>query len=450
MNNEFNNQNPVGVNPEPVVQPVVQESVQPVVQPAPVVEPTPVVQPTPTAQENVVPQPVPGPTPFANPGPIPTGQEPANVETKPKKKKTGLIIFVVLLLLCAIGGGVYFFLFKGGVPSTPDKIAKTYIQHIIDKKYDDNYNLVYIVDNTFIENNDYLQFVQTENKYETINSKKIEKVEEKLKTEKDATYIIHLVNEDKTESTLEVNLKQVDGAWKVVESNFYITNWEFITAKGAVVTIDGKEVPRKFIKEDTTLKSYKEKYSIPAITATKKAIILKTNIGEYQTDFTPLGSNSQIEFKILLTDTDLANKAFNYIKETWNNIYKDYTNKVDVSEVKEKYFDSSVDINDINKYYTESMKSLTSGDNYNYQMIEVIPRDGKENYVFGDDLIYLNFGYKLTWKWALTKTYIWDKDMTRWSNIYLKVDGDSFKIYLVPDEKLFSWANQFNHDYKSN
>ncbi len=443
MNNEFNNQNPDSFNAQSVAQPVVQELVQPVVQPAPVVAPEPVmVQPqpvTPVVDQNVL-------ATNTVQNQVPNGE----VLEKPKKKKPiALIIILLLVLLAGAGVGAYFLFFNGN-GSSPDKIAKKYIQNLINKKYDENYDLVYIEDNTFIEKNDYSEFAQTTQKYSDITSKTIEKVDEKLKTEKDASYMVNLVNKDKAKSTLEVNLKQVDGAWKVVESNFYITNWEFITAKGAVVTINGKEVPRTFIKEDTTLKSYKEKYSIPAITATKKAIVLKTNIGEYQTDFTPLGSNSQTEFKILLTDTDLANKAFNYIKETWNNIYKDYTNKVDVSEVKEKYFDSSVDINDINKYYTESMKSLTSSDNYNYQMIEVIPRDGKENYVFGDDLIYLNFGYKLTWKWALTKTYIWDKDMTRWSNIYLKVDGDSFKIYLVPDEKLFSWANQFNHDYKSN
>ena len=58
--------------------------------------------------------------------------------------------------------------------------------------------------------------------------------------------------------------------------------------------------------------------------------------------------------------------------------------------------------------------------------------------------IALNFGYKLTYSWTFTNDI---REMTRYSKISLKVDGDSFKIKEVLDADLFSYSNQYTKDY---
>ena len=441
MNNEFNNQNPDSVNAQPVVQPVVQEPVQPVVQPQPVVAPEPVMaQPQPATP--VVDQTVLATNTVQNQAPN------GEVLEKPKKKKPiALIIILLLVLLAGAGVGAYFLFFNGN-GSSPDKIAKKYIQNLIDKKYDENFDYVYIIDDTFIEKNDYAEFAKTEKKYNEISNKKIDKVEEKLKTETDAKYLVNLTASDKSKSSVEVNLKYVNDKWKVVEENFYIENWEFKAIKGSTVTINGKEVPRTYLEEDLTL-VYTEKYRIPAITPTEKTIVAKNNLGETSEQFTPSLDDDIKTFNFALSNTEVVNKAFEYIKNTWNGMYEDMKNNVEISEIKNKYFDESVDIEKVTIYYNDLKSQLKYSDK-NHLMVEVIPRPNSENAVYGNDLIGLNFGYKITWSYT-TGFVSTNHHMTRYSNIMLKLDGDindgSFKIYNVTDEYLFSYVNSFTHQY---
>lgn len=370
----------------------------------------------------------------------------------PKKKKTGLIIGIVLAvvaLFIIIGVIVLINLSKMlGIDPTgrPDTLSKVYINNIINKKYDDAYKYVYIVDDKFITKNDYLEYVQTVEKYSDVSNKKVVNLEEKLKTEKDANYRIEIVSEDGLKNYVDVKLSKIDNNWKVIEDGFYITNWEFVTLKDAKVTIDGVEVPKSLIKDDTSIKQFQCKYSIPAITSTQKKIAFETKIGKNEETVTPLESNSGTVYGIYLTDDDIVTRAREYIKTTWNSMYQDYLNNVEVSTIKEKYFDSSTDINVVSKAYNDGFKSLIGHNNKNHTILEVVPWEEKQNYVYGDDLIGLNFGYKMSWNWQYS-TVSSSYTMTRHSSIMLKIDGDSFKINSVTDDKLFSYANQYTKNY---
>lgn len=138
---------------------------------------------------------------------------------------------------------------------------------------------------------------------------------------------------------------------------------------------------------------------------------------------------------------------YEYIKKTWNDMYKDYVEGIDVSTAADKYFYDGISIEEVELHYKKGFENMTKGSSgyktTDYELIEVV--DGKkENYVISSDIIKLNFGYKLTWVWTLNKD---KRSMTNYSEICLKIDGDSFKIYKVTDEDLFSYSNDFTNKY---
>ena len=162
---------------------------------------------------------------------------------------------------------------------------------------------------------------------------------------------------------------------------------------------------------------------------------------------TPLLSNNGKKYEIILNNQELVDKAYSYVKDTWNQMYASYIAKENVSDVASKYFDSSVDINNIDLYYTQAFSQLVSGNEKDHKMLEVVSREDGPNKVLASDLIQLNFGYKLSWLYDYTYSADDLREMTRYSKMILKYDGSSFKIYDVQDTKLFSYSNQFTDDY---
>ena len=108
-------------------------------------------------------------------------------------------------------------------------------------------------------------------------------------------------------------------------------------------------------------------------------------------NITPMSSNSGEVILIELTNTELVNKAHNFIKNTWNSMYKDYLGNVNVSDVANKYFVSSMSIDDVNTYYKNSFDAITKGSSgykyENYNMADVIVNPNVSNYVINDDTI---------------------------------------------------------------
>ena len=442
-NNPFDNGVPTGqpVTPEvPVQAPV--EPVQAPVTPEPVQQVP--VEPVPTPVTPV--EPIPTSTPNVE---IPSQGISQNVPTQaPKKSKKGLIIGLISGIV-AIGAIVVFlFLFIFNKGSGPMDIAKTYVNNLINKKYSDNYELVYLPDKNYVEKDDYLTFAQTKKEYEKLSNFSIQSIEEKIVKDNDITYNVILSDNGPTTNSMIIKLKKKDKDWKVEESDFYITDWTIVIPGGTDLYINDVKVDQSLFSENKTKKE-KVDVKIPAIYSQEKAFKLVNPLETKTERFTPLKTNSGEEIYLELTDTDLTQKAYDYIKNTWNEMYTSYINGVDVSEIASKYFDSSMSIESVNTYYKAAFDSITEGTSgykyENYNLLEVI--NGKDtNYVLDKDIITINFGYKLSWNW----TFSIDSNvrtMTRYSKIRLKIDGESFKIYEVPDEKFFTWTNSFTHEY---
>ena len=374
----------------------------------------------------------------------PVYNQPVNYDNVPQtKKKSKLpVIIALLLVLAAIGGGAYYFFFSGNFGgSKTNNLAKKYINNLINKKYEANYDLVFIPEDAYVTKNDYLDYAQKQTKYADISKKKIVEVNEVLLTLEDGKYEVVLKDDKEVESKVTVEIKKVDSDWKVVENSFFIKNWAMIIPKNTALYIDETKVDEKNIVEDSTLAKTNVKYVISAITSTKKQIRLENPLQTKELEVTPLTTNSGDTYKIELNDTELVNKALTYVKDTWNNIYADYIAKTDISDVKTKYFDESVDINLINAAYKDGLDAISAGSSgykyVNYNVVDIATIEDKPCYASSDKVITLNFKYKMTYNWEFS----YDSSLRvvkRIASIKVIIDGDSFKIYDINDEKLFS------------
>jgi hypothetical protein len=143
----------------------------------------------------------------------------------------------------------------------------------------------------------------------------------------------------------------------------------------------------------------------------------------------------------------LVDKAHTYIKDTWNQMYASYLGKENVSDVASKYFDNSVDINNIDLYYNQSFSKLIGKNEVDFKMLEVV-NGSSSSLVLTDELIQVNFGYKLAWTHDYSSILTDElREMTRYSKIILKYDGASFKIYDVLDTKSFSYNSHYTEEY---
>lgn len=446
MNQENNMNNGNIQNPSTGGQPQMPTNEQePVVTQTPNVTQEPMMQtPVDQAPMDMQPsQPMPNGTPVQQYGQVPP------VQPAPEKKsKTGLIIGIVIGAAVLIIAGILIFVLGkggGGALSGPKGVVETYVNNLISKNYSENFTMVSIPENHFVEAKDYIDFVQNKDAYKNLEGYTVTSVEEFLADETTGMYNVILTNESQMIKNISVNLENKDG-WKVTENNLFIKDWSIIVPKGTTVKIGEKEVPSTLLSADAP-DANSDKYVIPAITSTKKTIVLTNTIGTKTLEETPLVANSDKKHEMLLENQDITTKAYNYIKDTWNQMYTSYISGENVSDVATKYFDSSVDINNVDVYYTQSFSKIVDNTDKNHTLLEVI-NGKKSNYILTNDLIQLNFGYKLSWIYDPTYSST-DRlrTMTRYSKIILKYDGTSFKIYDVQDERLFSYANYFTLDY---
>jgi len=118
-----------------------------------------------------------------------------------------------------------------------------------------------------------------------------------------------------------------------------------------------------------------------------------------------------------------------------------------------KYFDEEVMDSEIKLYYKTGFDKMKKGrtniGEYNkYKITKIIDNKNEPSLVISDDLITLNFGYVLKWRW---KYYRFDSAvrmyMNRYSSITLKVKDDSFLIYNVDDGGFFNYSSQYTRDF---
>lgn len=372
-----------------------------------------------------------------------------NVNQPKKSNKTLFIILGVvaaIVLITAVVGGI--FLLSGIVGgkanlSKPDSVAKAYVNALIKKDYKEAKKYVYIPEGGFVNDDDYLDFITRQEYTKTVVDKKVESVTELRLASDTAEYSILTKGEDKLDYTVTVPLVLNDGKWYVNETNLYAKDWKLTVPGGTKVTIDGEEVDKKYI---TGKEGNYDLYVLPAIAKESKHFELKNDLGQLESDITATNDGKTYQIDMEIKNAELVTKAHEFIKKTWNDIITAAAAKKDLSEIR-KYFDDSIDTDTINVYYKNmaGMLSESSGKITNLKMTNVVARKDALNYVSTNDVITLNFGYTVNWTWVFLGNNNYSMD--RYSSVRLKVDGDSFKIYQVTDDKIFSWLNQFTNDF---
>ena len=147
-----------------------------------------------------------------------------------------LIVVILLLVLKPFGGG-------GGSLSGPKGVVEKYVNNLIVKGYGENFALVSIPENHFVETTDYVEFAQKKSDYQGLDGFKVKTIQELSLEETKGMYTVILTNESEMIKNISVNVENVNG-WKVVEDNLFIKDWSIIVPKGTKVTIGGKEVPQ--------------------------------------------------------------------------------------------------------------------------------------------------------------------------------------------------------------
>lgn len=370
-----------------------------------------------------------------------------------KNNKLLLIIIISVIFILILGGAIFFFIMNNGKKdgkqvsfANPESITKEYINDIIEKDYNSALNCVYKEENSCkscVTSDDYKNYLEQKDNF-NLNGK-IQKIESNI-SDDTATCTVYLKSEDKGTQIITIYLKKYNNNWLVQEKGLYLKDWKIQIPGDGSLYINGEIVDKKYISGKS---GNFDVYTIPSIAQELKTFKVVTDIAESEKEITPTTQNDNYKMQVLIKDEELIGRALNFVKDTWNTMYKEYINGSDVSAVK-NYFDSSIDINQINSYYKSSFDSLTKGSSgykyVNYNMISIKPRDNENMYVSKNDVITLNFGYVLNWNWEFSEASNL-RIMKRWSSIRLKIVGDSFKIYDVTDEKLFSYSNQYTKDF---
>jgi len=416
---------------------------------------TPVVEVTTTpvqvpVQNQVVEVPT---TPVVVPPTVPA-QEPSTEVKKEKKKitkKTIIRLSAVLVVILAVAAYfIFFYEWKPKLdPKDPESVTEVYYNYLIDRDYSNALKYVYLPNYSYVDEDDFFSFVSNNSKLSMLYSKKIKEIKRISKVGNQATYEV-IMNDDEIFNT---NLNMLsDGYWYVVVDNLYITDWKVEVPGNSKLYIDNKEVNKTLSKLNDDTHSV---YTIPAIAPSKKEFKIETSFDTYTTSFDVAGSNNGQKIIPELNKEEEINNALKYIKETWNSIYKDYTNSVSKEEVLKKYYDSKFTVEDMDTYYSKSFDSLTRKGNKQYintnvVLDSIIINPNKKSYIEANDVIRIEFGYKMTHTvdFVYSNAKDWEEYMTRYSSIELKKTNDEYKIYRITDDKLFNYLKYNIKEYK--
>lgn len=388
------------------------------------------------------------------------------MENKEKKKmsKKAIVLIIVgaalaFLLIAAVGG--IFTLNKLGFihlsfgrdayeAKNAEDEARNFVNALMKSNNKKAFKCVDVVDSDFVTKEDIEKYLPKTEYQDIIGAKgKITNIYSGSGLTSKNVYVTISSGIGKNKNTKSVTVKCVlndDNRWKVDLTEAYVKDWKISVPGSSKVTVDGKDLDEKYKVESDNLY---DNYVIPAITKSEKEIKISTDsFGETITKVTPT-SSSYVKKIDMEPNDETVKSAYEFVKNTWNAMYKEYVAGSDVSSIT-KYFDSSVSQETIEQCYKNGFETLTRGtSNYkyvNYVMTDVVDRKNYQNYVSTNEIVTLNFGYTLNWNWEFPSANEL-RTMNRYSSIRLKKDGDTWKIYDVTDTRLFSYSNQYTKNF---
>ena len=367
-----------------------------------------------------------------------------------KENRKELIVFICISLVLLSGIVIsVFFLFKKNndelVFNNPDAIVNNYFNAIMNHDFSTAYKYIYLPQDCFSNKEDFKEYIKSKTYYDDLEKSHIESIKE-IST---GSYQILLKTNDNSELKININLiERTINDYRIDENDFYMSGYIIKVPKNTKMYIDELLVEDSF-KTSSTM--YIDTYTLPYISKTTKSIKLENKLGSKELELKVDEEKNEQVFKIELSE-DLKNKAYDFIKNSWNTMYKNYRNKKNVSTVK-KYFYDEFTTSDINKIYKTSFKKITKGltsigEFNNYNISNIVDNKKEKSYIESDEIITVNFGYTLKWRWKYINADSAVKmSMNRYSSIMLKYDGQKFAIYDIIDNGLFNYANQYTRDF---
>ena len=366
-----------------------------------------------------------------------------------KGKMRIVLLVIALILLFSIVFGLCYTLFYSSDElkyNNPRDLVKSYVNSLIKEDYSLSYKYINLPYNSFVNKDDYIKYIKNKGYYgELKNYNKIKNIEE----ESALSYLVTLVDKKDNSVKLDISLiERTVNDYRIDESELYVENFKLSVPKGTKVTIDGMVANDEVKSRGDKLTDI---YILPAIAVNTKKVILENDLGKKEVDLEITSESKDEKIVMELTDNDMKNKAYNYVKDTWNRMYEDFENEKSLEEIK-KYFDENVSENRIKNYYETGFNRIqttgtSNSDFRDFDIVDMRDNPSEKNYIETNDIITLNFGYELSWNWYNRSIFLHEDHMTRYSSIKLKVVDDSFVIYEVVDSGLFNYASPYTRDY---
>lgn len=366
-------------------------------------------------------------------------------------KGNKLLVIIGILLFCIICFFIYYFFFgslsKNSIKYyNPRSMVEGYVESLIEKDYKKAIKYIYLPDNSFVNSKDFESYVKTKYYSDVIDKMEITSIVE----EEPTIYNVNL--NDKNDNTLKMSINLIERTindYRIDESDIYITDYMFSVPRNTTIYIDDYEVRKELLVRTN---NDDDIYLIPAIGGFEKTFKLVNKLSTKETKVVPSNSSDIIKFNVEIDNDELKEKAYSFIKEMWNSMYNGYSKKDDVSNYM-KYFDESFDESNVKYYYKTSFKKISTGLTsigkfQSYKITNIIDNVEEPSLIISDELINVNFGYTLSWKWKFNGANSAVKmSMNRYSSIVLKIHDDSFVVYEVPDVGLFNYTSQYTRDF---
>ena len=369
------------------------------------------------------------------------------MKDKEKRTKNLIMYFGLLLILFIIGVLCFSFKDDGEIKyNNPRNMAIDYVESMIKGDYARAFKYIYLPQDAFVNKSDFEEYVNNHVSYKDIKGKKISEVIDN----EDGTYKISVIDDKGNINRFELSiLDRTVNDYRIDESDIFISDYVMNIPSNTDLYIDGVLVDKSMI---TRKSNSEDMYALSAIASTNKKIKLYNKLSEKEIEWTPSSENDGTHFKLELNNDELKNKAYAFIKNTWNAMYSEYNKGSKMSEVK-KYFDEDVMDSEIKLYYKTGFDKMKKGrtnigEYNNYKFTKIIDNKNDPNMVLSDELIKLNFGYTLTWRWKYRGANSAVRmSMNRYSSVTLKVKDESFVIHDIEDSGLFNYASQYTRDF---
>lgn len=277
-----------------------------------------------------------------------------------KKSITKYIIISVVVLLV----GAYLLIDN---MFSPTKVAEGYFNAVTNLDADKLYGYLDVEESEFTSKKVFKDIINSENdsKKEVINYS-IDKVEKSTDGMSASVTIKYMLKDSKDSSTLKIDLVKSKNKKWLLFNNWKVNTGDYIVAKdykfnlptGSKLTIEGKKVDKKYLKET---EDGIDTYVIPALFATNYNVKVElmgleienkvkiNSYSDYNLDFT--------EDNISKTGKEKLQKA---IKTSLENLYNGAKEKKTWDEVKSNFEYKNGDVSKVEKAYNDLLSSFSN------------------------------------------------------------------------------------------